>query len=92
MVGLNPNPERVGLFMVTLMLTTLAAITLGLSVSAVSPNVDAANALVERKKWFFSYLLQMGLIFTPCITFSPPPSGPSAYDSLLVVWRLLYVR
>ena len=25
MVGLNPNPERVGLFMVTLMLTTLAA-------------------------------------------------------------------
>ena len=45
MVGLNPDPERVGLFMAILMLTTLAAITLGLSVSAVAPNVDAANAM-----------------------------------------------
>ena len=45
MVGLNPDSSRVGIFIAVLCLESLTAITMGLFISAMSPTVDAANAI-----------------------------------------------
>ena len=44
-VGLNSDPGRFGIFLVILILESLAALGLGMIVSVISPSVEAANAL-----------------------------------------------
>ena len=44
-MGLNDDPDRFGLFLVIILLESLAAIGLGLVVSTIAPTVEAANAL-----------------------------------------------
>jgi hypothetical protein len=43
--GLNPLPERYGLFLVTVLLTTFCSMGLGFLVSAASPSKLVANAI-----------------------------------------------
>lgn len=43
--GLNPLPERFGLYLVTVLLTTFCSMGLGFMVSACSPSKIIANAI-----------------------------------------------
>ena len=44
-VGLNDNPDRFGMFLLIIILESLAALGLGLIVSSIAPTIEAANAL-----------------------------------------------
>lgn len=39
------NPERFGIFLLILLFTIITAITLGIAISALSPNVETANGI-----------------------------------------------